>query len=120
MNWVWWDFSYYLVFVSWLVNVPQGLRIIKYKDASQVSVFTYLALFAVLFCSFIHATRLFYYVGDWVFMLSHTLSMIINIWMLCLIKRYTPNFTYLGLFKAKFKKIKRWIKKHISFFTHSG
>ena len=103
-----WDLSYVIVFVAWLVNVPQGLRIIKYKDARQVAVFTYLMLFVVVVSYFIHALRLFYYTGDWVFIISNGLSIIITLWVLWLIKRYTPNFTYLGFFKAKFKKILKW------------
>jgi uncharacterized protein with PQ loop repeat len=104
MNWVWWDFSYFVVFFSWLVNVPQALRIIKKKDASQVAVMTYLLLAVVIFTYWIHALRQFYYYGDWVFVLSNSLSMLITIWVLFLIRKYTKNFTYFNFFKIKIKK----------------
>lgn len=104
MNFVWWDFSYYVVFFSWLVNVFQAIRIIKKKDASQISIMTYLLLLLVVVSYFIHAVRLFTFTGDWVFMFSNGASTIITLWVLFLIRKYTPNFTYFKFFKAKVKK----------------
>jgi uncharacterized protein with PQ loop repeat len=98
---VWYDPGIYVVWFSWLVNVFQALRIIKKKSAIEVSVNTYMLLFIVLLSYFTHAII----ICDWVFIMSNGLGTGICLWVLILIKKYTPGFTYTNFFKAKFKKL---------------
>jgi len=70
--------------ISFLVAPPQIYKIIKTKNVEGISIRTYQILIICMSCYLIHAIS----IGATVFILSNSINLLMNIFVLLLLKKY--------------------------------